>query len=88
MFNIIPVEFESCSAVPAEVLADLKYWGNEFLHPISFAENVVKTMWNDHKQLSSDVKNFIVNVVKQNHFEAGEDLGDFIALILGKPTAY
>ena len=86
LFNLIPEEFATCKAVPGEILDELKFWGNEFTHPVTFAETVVKAMWNDHKQLTADVATFTKSVIKKEYFKAGESFGDFLAIVLGHPS--
>lgn len=88
MFNLIPKEFASCKAVPKEILDELKYWGDEFLHPVKFAETAVKALWTHRKELGSDVTSFIGSTAKGDYFTAGQDLGDFLSIILGSPENF
>lgn len=86
MLDIIPEEYSSCSAVPAETLHIVSHWSKDFANIPSMASKVVKAVWHQHKELYDNVTGFVRAFSHDQYEDAGKRLAEFIILIDGKPN--
>jgi hypothetical protein len=85
ILELVPTEFATCTAVPKEALHIVAAWSSEFTHPVDVSKKIVKAMWSSHSELIKDTKDFVSNVGQGSYRPAGENLADFLILILGRP---
>jgi len=83
ILEIIPTEFSACTEVPAEALKIVATWTKQFTNVVGTTEKIVKALWSHHSELYHDATDFTASCASGNYFQAGQDLADFIEIILG-----